>query len=129
MQVMLTYNASLTAAGVMDYDDMLSTAVSLLEVPAVRKHVGQRFSNVLVDEFQVSWKHQVTHTVMCAPPPLSLWFQISWFLAWSVCLGKMRNSNLDETVNWLVVQACLLLLCRMARSLTGACHASSFSAE
>lgn len=50
---MLLYNNSLATAGLMDYDDMLSTTVSLLSLPAVRNYVGQQYAHILVDEFQV----------------------------------------------------------------------------
>lgn len=57
MQVMLTYEAKLTKAGLMDFDDMLSNTLSLLEVPSVGAYVGRQFEHVLVDEFQVRFSY------------------------------------------------------------------------
>lgn len=54
-QVMMTYEGTLKKAGLMDYDDMLSNTLSLLEVPSVGAYVGRQFEHVLVDEFQVRY--------------------------------------------------------------------------
>lgn len=50
---MMTYEGALKKAGLMDYDDMLSNTLALLEVPSVGAYVGRQFEHVLVDEFQV----------------------------------------------------------------------------
>lgn len=52
-EVYAAYQLRLSAANAMDFDDILSKAVSLLELhPAVRAHYTDRFRYILVDEFQ-----------------------------------------------------------------------------
>lgn len=53
MRVMVTYQASLEAASLVDFDDLLLRAVDLLESePAVRDAYRRRFQYISVDEYQ-----------------------------------------------------------------------------
>lgn len=51
--MLLSYNAALAAANLLDYEDLLSRAVSVLKVAAVQQEVSRQYAHILVDEFQV----------------------------------------------------------------------------
>jgi len=52
-QVYADYQRRLVAAGALDFDDLIMTAVRLLQrFPEVREHYRRRFRHVLVDEYQ-----------------------------------------------------------------------------
>jgi DNA helicase-2/ATP-dependent DNA helicase PcrA len=61
------YQSRLQRAGAMDFDDLLSVAVTLLQKhPDVLQHYRQRFKHVLVDEYQDTNKVQNALVVLLA---------------------------------------------------------------
>lgn len=52
-QVLLNYRDAMERAVLLDFDDLMSKAVSLLKVPSVQRSLGIQYLHILTDECQV----------------------------------------------------------------------------
>ena len=72
-EVYAEYQARLTRAEALDFDDLLMTTVNLLaNFPEVREHYRRRFRHVLVDEYQdTNHAQYALIQLLCGPDPAS----------------------------------------------------------